>query len=251
MAKQKVIQRGFGQAAIYARVSTDEQASSGLGVDAQINACRQMAALRGWEVNEEHIFVDAGVSGTLTPERRAQMGRLLAHANEGDFSTVIIFSLDRLARKTTYILDFVETLSESDIAVTFVREQAIDTASAAGRVVMGVLAAFAQFERDLISERTRDAIAQKQASGWRAGRLPYGYSQGTGGAVIDQGKAQVVQRIFKDRAAGDSYGKIANGLNSDNVAAPHGKRWYASSVREIVINNEAAYRGEDELPAIL
>jgi DNA invertase Pin-like site-specific DNA recombinase len=136
--------------------------------------------------------------------------------------------------------------------VAFHREQAIDTTTAAGRVVLGVLACFAQFERDLISERTRDALAQKMEQGWRAGRLPYGYVQGDdGGLLIDQGKAGVVRRIFAERATDTSYGKLAQALNADGIAAPHGKKWYASSVREIVLNNEAAYRGKEDFPPIL
>jgi site-specific DNA recombinase len=252
MAKQKLEKNASTNAAIYARVSTDEQAHSGLGIDAQIAACRQLAAVRGWDVADEHIYVDAGVSGTVSASNRPAMARLLRDAEEGAFGTVVIFSLDRLARKTTYILSFVESLTDGDIGVTFYREQAVDTTTAAGRVVLGVLGAFAQFERDLISERTRDALEQKRERGWRAGRLPYGYVQDEDFSLfIDEEKAAVVCRIFQGRADGTSYGKLAKALNADGIPAPHGKKWYASGIREIVVNNEAAYRGEDGFPPIL
>lgn len=249
---RRPVQQSFTNAAIYTRVSTDEQAQSGLGIDAQIAACHQLAAVRGWTVNPEHIYRDDGISGKVKPAQRPAMARLLAAGNAGEFTTVVIFCLDRLARKTTYILEFVEELAEADLGVAFHREQAIDTTTAAGRVVLGVLACFAQFERDLISERTRDALGQKRERGWRAGRLPYGYVQGDDHALhLDQAKAAVVRRIFEERAAGTSYGKLAQALNEDGINAPHGKRWYASGVREIVLNNAAAYRGEEDFPPLL
>jgi site-specific DNA recombinase len=235
--------------AIYARVSTEEQSRSGLGVDAQIAACRQLAAVRGWDVSDEHIYIDAGVSGTVSPADRPAMGRLLAAGERGEIANVVVFSLDRLARKTRVILEFVDNLSEEGVGVAFYREQAIDTTTAAGRVVLGVLAAFAQFERDLVSERTRDALAQKKEQGGRLGRLPYGYTATTEGVGIEEGKAEVVRWIFHQRSEGVSYARIATALNEHSAPPPSGKQWYPSGVRSIATN--AAYSGADGLPAIL
>jgi DNA invertase Pin-like site-specific DNA recombinase len=233
--------------AVYARVSTEEQSRSGLGIDAQIAAARQLAAVRGWVVLDEHIYVDEGISGTTPPASRPAMERLLAAAGRGEFANIIIFSLDRLAHRTRSILEFVDTLS--GVGVAFYREQAVDTTTAAGRVVLGVLTAFAQFERDL-TERTRDALAQKKEQGGRLGRLPFGYALTTDGVQIEEGKAEIVRWIFQQRDAGMSYSRIAAALNAGGTRPPGGKRWYPSGVRSIAVN-AVAYAGGDGLPAIL
>lgn len=236
---------GTGHAAIYARVSTDEQAESGLGVDAQIAAFRQLVEMRGWQIAPAHVFIDAGVSGTTPPDQRPAMARLLAAAADGQIAHVAIYSLDRLARKTRYILEFTEQAASTGLGVAFVREAAVDTTTAAGRVVLSVIAAFAQFERDLISERTSAALAAKRATGWKPGRLPLGYISGDDGAIsVHPANARTARRILAEREAGASYRAIADGLHDDGIAAPYGRRWYASSVRAIYLENANVYAGE-------
>src|SRR5262245_33489935 len=100
---------------------------------------------------------------------------------------------------------------------------AVDTSTPAGEAMANMLATFAQFERRLIAQRTREALAVKKASGVRLGRPP----------VLPQA---VVRRIQRQRARGDSLRKIAADLNASNVAtAQGGVRWYAATVRQVLL----------------
>jgi site-specific DNA recombinase len=249
---KRTLERDFTRAAIYIRVSTDEQVTSGLGMESQEAACRALAAARGWEVQAAHIFVDGGVSGTTPPEGRAGMKRLLSQAAEGAFANVIFSSLDRLARKTSLILDFVESAGNEGLGVCFCRESAIDTTTAAGRMVLSVLAAFSQFERDLISERTLSALAQKRVAGWIPGRPPYGYDHDGEVASIEvvPEQASVVREIFQLRREGNSLRAIARFLNTNGIKPPRGTSWHGSSINQVLSQSET-YRGAGAYPAIL
>lgn len=136
----------------YARVSTTDQ-----------NPQLQLDALNTTGV--ERTFVDHGVSGSVA--KRPELDRCLEHLREGD--TLVVWRLDRLARSLRNLLELVEHLAQRGVHLRSLTEN-IDTGSASGRLVLSVFGAMAQFERELIRERTEAGLAAAKARGVRVGR---------------------------------------------------------------------------------
>ena len=224
------------RAAIYIRVSSEEQVS-GYGLDVQRERCRAQAIAKGWSIAGE--YEDAGISGTKDATQRPGLAGLIAAAEIGNIDAVIVLALDRLGRRTRIVLDLVDQLSAAGVDIVSCKES-LDTTTPAGRFVLTMFAAIAQLERDNIVERTtagRNVRGLKD--GEKGGRVPYGYTRGPAGLVIDEDAAGIVRRIFRLRADHHTLRDIASILTTPS---PRGGAWFASGVREILIN-EPAYRG--------
>lgn len=227
--------------AAYLRVSTDEQARSGLGIEAQRAQVRAMATVKGWPAPIE--YVDNGISGTKVLRSREQMRALLATIEAGEIDALIVPALDRLGRTTRIILDGVDFFAEHGVTFVSCRES-FDTSTAAGQFVVTIFAALAQMERDTIAGRTKSALAVKQTrDGEVGGKLPYGYLRTEDKRIIvDDVTAGHARRIFALRRQRFTMRAIAAQMNAENIPSPNGATWWASSVRE-VLRNEAAYKG--------
>ncbi len=198
----------------YLRVSTEEQAQSGAGLAAQRAAILAEAERRGWTLVE--VIQDAGWSARdlRRPGIQAALEALRRHKAD----TLVVAKLDRLSRS---MLDFAGILDRAtrEHWALVALDLGVDTSTPSGEMMANVLATFAQFERRLIGQRTKDALAQKKAAGVRLGR-PVGIHE------------PVRARIVAERAAGRTLAAIAEGLNADQVAtAQGGRRWYPSTVR--------------------
>lgn len=201
----------------YVRVSTTEQADSGLGLEAQRAAITAECARRGVELLAIHA--DEGLSAkTLSrPGLAAALNDLATDAGD----VLMVAKLDRLTRS---VHDATGLMRDADRAGwgLVALDVAVDTTTPQGAAMAQVLAVFAELERRLIGQRTREALAVKRAQGVRLGR-PVTLSD------------DVADRIRAARASGRSYAKIAAALNADGVATAHGgKAWYPSSVRAVV-----------------
>ncbi len=148
------------KAAIYCRVSTTEQNAS-----MQVEELRAYCSRRQWEIAEE--FVDAGVSGSK--ESRPALNRLLADAKRRKFDAVLVYRYDRFARSLRHL---VNALAEFDaLGIHFVSlHEGVDTSTPNGRLVFGIFASIAEFERELIRGRVRSGLAAARARGKRLGR---------------------------------------------------------------------------------
>lgn len=145
--------------AIYARVSTDEQNSQ-----TQINECVAYCQARNWEFT---IFADDGVSGTKTS--RPAFDKMLDSVKAGDFQAVMVWRFDRASRSTMHLLSLLDDLRKMNIDFISIREQ-VDTSTAAGKLMFTMISAFAQFERDSISDRTKAAMKRLKSEGKHCGR---------------------------------------------------------------------------------
>lgn len=234
--------------AAYIRVSTEDQAESGLGMDAQRTKCRAMAQVKGWQ--EPTFYVDDGLSGTKPVSKRPGLKQLVDDIAEGKIHAVIIPSLDRLGRTARIIINLVEDLRVHNVALVSCKES-FDTSTPQGQLMLGIFAVLAQFERDLISQRTTDALTERgKKDGEKGGRLPYGYYRTADGIAINKQETKVVRRMFKLHKQGHSLREIASSVSTDE------KKWQHSSVAEILRNEEAykgGKRGESETrwPSIL
>lgn len=225
------------RAALYVRVSTEEQATGGYGLAVQRERCLAMATVKGWSVVA--TFADEGISGTKDASERPGLAALLAAAEAGEIDAVIVLALDRLGRKTQIVLNLVERLTGFGVSLVSCKES-LDTATPQGQFVLTMFAALAQLERDTIVERTTAGRNQRgKVDGEKGGRLPYGYKRLPTEIVVDAEAAATVRRVFALRASGASLREIAAQLDGPS---PRGGSWYASGVSD-VLRNEAAYRG--------
>ena len=202
----------------YVRVSTSEQASSGAGLEAQRQAIVAECERRGWHLVE--TIEDAGYSARDL--RRPGIQEALRALEAGKASALVVAKLDRLSRS---MLDFSKLMAKatSEHWALVALDVAVDTSTPSGEAMANMLATFAQFERRLISQRTKEALAVKKAQGVRLGRPP----------TMPQA---VVRRIQRQRARGDSLRKIADDLNEAGVpTAQGGAQWYAATVRHVLL----------------
>lgn len=238
--------------AMYCRVSTEEQAESGLGLGDQRARCEGMAMAKGWAT--PRLFSDDGISGTLGPHKRPALQKLLDAAQAHELDVVIIPSLDRLGRNTRLVLDLTAKLSALGVSLVSCKE-AFDTTTPQGQFVLTLFAALGQLERDMISQRTAGGLAiLSEREGETGGRIPYGYRRvgqrdATGKrtsyeVAVDPAAAAIVRRIFGLRRRGESTHAIAARLNADHVPTPRGVgEWRHSSVAVILRNKDIYYGG--------
>lgn len=202
----------------YARVSTREQAESGLGLAAQHAAIRAECDRRGWALGE--TFADEGASGASTTGRPALEEALLATEAIRDV-VLIAARLDRLARS---IVDFSVILRRVAAAggAVVALDVGVDTSTATGKMISQVIAVIAEFERDLGCERTRAALGAKRLRGERLGPKP-----------VDDPMAIALMRARV--AAGDGPRKIARALMGAGIPAPRGgSAWWDGTVRKMI-----------------
>ena len=199
----------------YTRVSTAEQATSGLGLEAQERALRDTCSARGFELVE--IVCDEGQSGKTL--ERPGLEQALRRIAAGEADGLVVAKLDRLSRS---VIDFgllLEWFGELD-ATLVALDLGVDTSTPGGRLVANVFASVAEWERDTIAARTRDGLAALRAQGKSAGRP----------AVAD--RPELAERIRAMRDAGLTLQAIADTLTSEGIPTARGAaRWQPSSVQ--------------------
>ncbi len=208
-----------GTAVGYLRVSTAEQADSGLGLEAQRRTVEDHAAARGITIVE--WFIDPGVSGTTLPSKRKAMSEALAALADRRASILLAAKLDRVSRsiKDALNLDHLATTQGWSVSTA---DMMMDTSTPPGRAAMNMLLVFAQFERDMIAQRTRDALAEKKAQNVQLGkpsRLP----------------TEVVERVCREAYNGAPLRTIAADLMADGITTGSGSpTWHAAQVRRVL-----------------
>lgn len=203
----------------YLRVSTEEQADSGLGLAAQKAAIEAECIRRGWDLVALHV--DEGLSGSVAPEKRPALAMALAQIKRGDADTLLVHRLDRLTRSVLDLCRLLDAAQKGSWALT-AADGTIDTTTPHGRAMAQMTGVFAELERALIADRTKAALAAKKASGARLGRPIL---------LADDVRA----RIARDRATEMSLQAIADRLTRDGVRTATGKgRWYPSTVKSVL-----------------
>jgi DNA invertase Pin-like site-specific DNA recombinase len=205
----------------YVRVSTDEQAVSGLGLAAQRAAIDAECARRGWTLVAVHEDALSGKS-----MNRPGMAEALGAVESGAASVIVVAKLDRLSRS---LVDFASLMARAQAGGWNIvaLDLGIDLTTAAGEFMANVMASAAQWERRIIGQRTRDALAVKRAQGVRLGR-PQEVAVG------------VVTRIRGAHQAGAGWSAIARQLNAEAVPTTHGgAKWYPSTVRAVALSAAA------------
>ena len=219
----------------YVRVSTEEQARHGASLEDQRARIAAYCAANGLELVA--VREDAGISGAAGPGERPGLRALLEDVRSRGVDAVVFPALDRLSRSVRDLLALVED-DFARVEVHSLRER-IDTGSAAGRFVLGVLGCAAELERGLMRERTsagtRAALARRRAAGVDLGGVPLGFRREGKRIVPDPGSVgwRTARRIVALRGEGWSYRRIAAALDGEGVPARRGGRWTPASVRSV------------------
>jgi site-specific DNA recombinase len=228
--------------AVYTRKSTDEGLDMAFNsLDAQRDACEAYVASQrgeGWILVADH-YDDGGFSGG-TLERPA-LQRLLADVQAGKIDCVVVYKIDRLTRALMDFSKLVDLFEKHN--VTFVSvTQSFNTTTSMGRLTLNMLLSFAQFERELGSERVRDKIAASKRRGlWTGGVVPLGYKVENKQLIIEPVEAAIVQRIFQRFVTLRSITKVLRELDADGVLQRSGRPFDKIVLHKILRNR--TYRG--------
>ena len=215
----------------YIRVSTDKQADHGVSLDAQAEKIKAMAVVREVELIE--MIIDAGESAKSL--NRPGMSRIKELVNGRKIDTIIITKLDRLTRSVRDLADLLELFERRGVSLVSVNES-LDTATAAGRLVLNVMASVSQWEREAIGERTADALRHKKAIGERVGNIAFGFRLAADGLHIEQDEAEqeIIDKIKELTGAGFSLRDIANELNRQGFTTRRGGAWKHQYIGAII-----------------
>ncbi len=207
----------------YRRVSTTEQGDLGAGLEAQDQKLTAEIANRGWtRVLDLH-----DVASGKSTDGRPGLAEALRMVSAGEAGTLMVTKLDRLGRSVS---DFAPLLKEAlKVGWNLVMlDPAVDLSNPSGKFLAHIMSSVAELEREMIGQRTSDALRALQANGTRLGR-PSGLP------------VEVLRRVRHERGQGATYAAIADGLNADAVpTAQGGARWHPSSVRAVALSQDAA-----------
>lgn len=228
--------------AVYIRVSTEEQALDGTSLDDQQEQVHEYCKRCDYEIVRE--YRDAGFSGKNGD--RPKLRELLWAAENGMFEGLVITKLDRLARNLRLLLELEEKLKSFGVALYSVKDN-IDTSTAIGRTVFQVLGLVAEWEREVIIERTRGGRLRRYREGrWGPGRVIHGYryDEKTKKLVVAKEQARVVKRIFDLYISGKGMMTICDVLSKEGVPprTDKAKGWHSGAIRDIIVN--PAYKGK-------
>jgi site-specific DNA recombinase len=218
--------------AIYTRVSTEEQAKEGYSLAAQEERLRAHAKNQGWAVYK--LYVDDGYSAGS--RNRPALKRLLADAALKRFDVVLAYKIDRLSRSLKDLIDIVAELNQFDVGFKSCTEL-IDTTRPEGRLMFHQFGSFAQYERELIGQRTRFGMMKRLRQGLWNGIPPYGYRIVEGKLVVEPQEAEWVQKIFRWYLQ-QNLGVVAisRELNRLGVHPRRGDRWKGTRIYKLITN---------------
>ena len=232
------------KAAIYIRVSTDAQFEEGYSVDAQKEQLTAYCVSKG--IKKHDYYIDGGWSGSNI--ERPELERLINDVKSGQISHVVVYKLDRLSRSqkdTLYLIEDVFMPNNVDfVSLT----ESLDTSTPIGRTMIGILAAFAQLERETIRMRTRMGMLERVKEGYwmGGGRVPFGYDYDKeNGVLVPNKDADKVRKAYDLYIKGYSPQNIANmlGLKYDRLTIQILKR---KSNYGIIEYNGVEYQGRHE-----
>ena len=193
--------------AVYTRVSTDNQA------EVEFNSCEaQEAKIRAFISSQENmevyrVYSDPGFTGANTG--RPALNAMLADIAQNKINLVISYKIDRLTRSPKDFYQLIELFEKHKVDFISVTER-FDTSTPSGRLLRNIMLTFAQFERELASERTKDKMMQRVQKGmWNGGLTPFGYKVENKKLVINEDEAQHVRTIYNDHISGLPMAKSA------------------------------------------
>ena len=217
--------------AIYARVSTEDQAKEGYSLEAQLERLGSYCEAQGWEVVAK--YVDDGHSGRSIT--RPAYRRMMEEREKWDL--ILVMKMDRIHRNSKNFMVMMENLEKWGKKFTSMSES-LDTSTAVGRFVVDIIQRIAQLESEQIGERTYMGMSQKAESfgGVMGFYPPFGYHYSGGKLMPLEDEATIVLAMYQSYLSGDSMGTIAWRLNQQGTMTKRGNRWTVWSVSHILHN---------------
>lgn len=218
------------RALAYCRVSTSEQANEGISLENQIAKIKAYCELNCIELVK--IIEDAGKSGKNL--NRDGIQEILNYVKENKINAILVYKLDRLSRKVIDTLSLIEFFQQNNISFHSLNEK-IDTKTAVGKFFLNIIASLAQMERDLISERTKDALQFKIANNERAGQIPFGWKLAEDGKTLyeNQQEQKIIRMVKQFKSKGYSLREICRKLTELNHQ-PIGQKWHPQTIKNIL-----------------
>ena len=233
------------QAIIYTRVSTDDQAESGAGLNAQVDACVAFVNQQGWGL--AGTFTDEGVSGTADLDQRSGLMAAIGELKKGE--VLLVAKRDRLGRDVV-LVKMIERLVAQRKASIHALNGAIGDSPEA-QFMNGILDLSSAYEVALIRARTKAALQAKKARGERMGKLPYGFTVAEDGVhvVPCPHEQTVLQRIAVFRREGYSLRKVAATLNANGHFNRQGHPWNQVLLHSICQDGDQRWMATGPFPA--
>jgi site-specific DNA recombinase len=211
----------------YVRVSTDKQ---GISLEAQAEKIKAMALVQGTELID--TIVESESAKSLN---RPGMAKLLAAVDKGKVQAIIVAKLDRLTRSVKDLCGLLELFEKRNVALISVAES-LDTSTAAGRLVITIMGAVSQWEREAIGERTREALRHKKNKGERVGNIEFGYRLQADGRHLETAPHEqaALKAIRELRTKRISLRRIATTINLRGHRTRRGSEWRLESVARVL-----------------
>lgn len=211
----------LGLALLYARVSTQLQVNDGVSLDVQERQLQQAAELAGF--TDIELVREEGRSGKSISGRPA-LTETLKRLDAGEAQALFVTRIDRLARSTQDFLSIVDRANKNGWRLVML-DLNLDTSSYQGRFVVTIMSALAEMERGIIAERQRDVHKDRRARG-----IVWGVDMGPKNKTPEE----IKQRVLSERASGASFKTIADGLNRDGVPTQNQRKWYPTTVKNLL-----------------
>lgn len=217
--------------AVYIRVSTQEQAKEGFSIAAQKDKLTSYCIAKNWDIH--NIYIDDGYTGTNL--ERPALKKLLRELNQ--VNIVLVYKLDRLSRSQKDVLYLVEDkFLKTEVDFVSLLES-FDTTTPFGRAMVGILAVFAQLERDTIIERSKLGKERRAKEGkWRGGPVPLGYNYIDGELIVNEYEANIIRKIFNMYIHGAGMDSISKSLNEKDYRSKQNARFKASKIKTYLTN---------------
>jgi len=210
----------------YTRVSTEEQSQQGVSLSNQAQKIQAYCTAKDWEMTA--VIRDEGYSGKDL--NRPGIQAIIKGCRKKEFDVVVIMKLDRLTRSVKDLGYLVEDVfNKHSVAFSSLQDN-FDTSTANGRMIMNILATLAQWERDIIAERTRDAMQFMKSSLKLVGAVPFGFDPVGKDLNPDPEAMVTIQAMTRMRKEGTSYQKIAAHLNGNGITSKNGGKWHPKTV---------------------
>jgi len=236
----------FKQCAIYTRVSTDLQAEKEFSsCESQEQKIRSfIESQNNWQVFK--VYTDAGYTGANTD--RPALQELLEDIKQNKIDIILAYKIDRLTRSPKDFYQLIETLDKYGTDFISITER-FDTSTPAGRLLRNIMLTFAQFERELTSERTKDKMLERAKKGlYNGGSAPYGYQRKNKKLVINQKESEIIRLIFETYVETGSIGGVYDFLKEKNIKNRRGKTFSkahpALILRNITYTGKFKYAGQ-------
>lgn len=218
-------------AAIYARVSTEEQ-TMGFSLESQVEQLKTYLNRKGYSESNIEVFIDDGYSGKNF--NRPNIQRLIRNLSR--FDVIAVWKVDRLSRNNEQVLSLINNYLNPFDKKLLVSTCDIDSSTPNGHMFISLLGTFAEYERTQIIERVNSGMQKRAEKGkWNGGRI-LGYDNADGTLIVNEHESNIVKEIFELRALGHGYKSIVNHINAKGFKTKKGNPFGINSIKTILEN---------------